>query len=238
MLHIIRSAGHRTPRRRPQPVAARHGHEGCGRPTSPSGRRGRPGSSMPPMPGIVSDGAYLPYGAAAQRRRTNARQRRGGCPLGGELRCSTSMGVESGRIALAGAPDGYQPAGGVRHAPHRPTPTRPTPPLSTLRSASPTRSPPSTPWAPSWSAAALMASTVGGLAVLADGAHRTAGIRGRGGRRRRRGHAGVRRRRRDRRDSLGRVGRAPSSPIAGGRRATTIRSLQEQRSASTSTSRC
>jgi hydroxymethylglutaryl-CoA synthase len=64
------------------------------------------------MPGIVSYGAYLPYWRL--RRSAIGATLGGGGGKGARSVASydedsTSMGVESGRIALAGAPDGYEP---------------------------------------------------------------------------------------------------------------------------------
>ena len=68
---------------------------------------------MANRPGIVSYGAYLPYWRL-QRRDIKATLGTGG---GAGTRCvasydedTTSMAVEAGRLALAAAPDGYQPA--------------------------------------------------------------------------------------------------------------------------------
>ena len=64
------------------------------------------------MPGIVSYGAYLPYwrlqrGAIGQT--LGAGGGKGTRSVASYDEDTTSMGVESGRIALAGAPAGYEP---------------------------------------------------------------------------------------------------------------------------------
>jgi hydroxymethylglutaryl-CoA synthase len=64
------------------------------------------------MPGIVSYGAYLPYwrlqrGAIGQTLGSGGGK--GARSVASYDEDSTSMGVESGRIALAGLPDGYEP---------------------------------------------------------------------------------------------------------------------------------
>jgi hydroxymethylglutaryl-CoA synthase len=64
------------------------------------------------MPGIVSYGAYLPHWRlqrSAIGSTLGSGGGRGARSVAGYDEDSTSMGVESGRIALAGAPDGYQP---------------------------------------------------------------------------------------------------------------------------------
>ena len=64
------------------------------------------------MPGIVSYGAYLPYWRL-QRSAIGQTLGSGGAKGTRSVASfdedSTSMGVESARIALAGAPDGYEP---------------------------------------------------------------------------------------------------------------------------------
>jgi hydroxymethylglutaryl-CoA synthase len=64
------------------------------------------------MPGIVSYGAYLPYwrlqrGAIGQTLGSGGGK--GARSVASYDEDSTSMGVESGRIALVGAPEGYEP---------------------------------------------------------------------------------------------------------------------------------
>jgi hydroxymethylglutaryl-CoA synthase len=64
------------------------------------------------MPGIVSYGAYLPYWRlqrGAIGRTLGSGGGRGARSVASFDEDSTSMGVESGRIALSGAPDGYEP---------------------------------------------------------------------------------------------------------------------------------
>ena len=126
------------------------------------------------MPGIVSYGAYLPYwrlqrGAIGQTLGSGGGK--GTRSVASYDEDTTSMGVESGRVALAGAPAGYR-AGlrGLRHDgaglrrqdqrhgdPRRARPAR-------------RRRRPSTPSAPSARASAprWMAQAAGGLAVLSD----------------------------------------------------------------------
>jgi 3-hydroxy-3-methylglutaryl CoA synthase/uncharacterized OB-fold protein len=64
------------------------------------------------MPGIVSYGAYLPYWRlqrSAIGQTLGAGGGKGARSVASYDEDSTSMGVESGRIALAGAPAGYEP---------------------------------------------------------------------------------------------------------------------------------
>ncbi len=64
------------------------------------------------MPGIVSYGAYLPYWRlqrSAIGQTLGAGGGKGTRSVASYDEDSTSMGVESGRLALAGAPDGYEP---------------------------------------------------------------------------------------------------------------------------------
>jgi 3-hydroxy-3-methylglutaryl CoA synthase/uncharacterized OB-fold protein len=64
------------------------------------------------MPGIVSYGAYLPYWRlqrSAIGQTLGSGGGKGARSVASYDEDSTSMGVESGRIALAGAPDGYEP---------------------------------------------------------------------------------------------------------------------------------
>jgi 3-hydroxy-3-methylglutaryl CoA synthase/uncharacterized OB-fold protein len=64
------------------------------------------------MPGIVSYGAYLPYWRLQRSAIGQTLGSGGGTgtrSVASYDEDSTSMGVESGRIALAGAPDGYEP---------------------------------------------------------------------------------------------------------------------------------
>jgi len=65
------------------------------------------------MPGIVSYGAYLPYWRlqrSAIGQTLGAGGGKGARSVASYDEDSTSMGVEAGRVALAGAPDGYEPA--------------------------------------------------------------------------------------------------------------------------------
>ena len=126
------------------------------------------------MSGIVSYGAYLPYwrlqrGAIGQSLGSGGGK--GTRSVASFDEDSTSMGVESGRIALAAAPQDYAPArrrlrhhgAGVRRQDQRhghPRRARPCP--TTCR-----RSTPSAPSAPA-SAPSSMAQALGGLAVLSD----------------------------------------------------------------------
>ena len=64
------------------------------------------------MPGIVSYGAYLPYWRlqrSAIGQTLGSGGGKGARSVASYDEDSTSMGVESGRIALAGAPEGYEP---------------------------------------------------------------------------------------------------------------------------------
>jgi 3-hydroxy-3-methylglutaryl CoA synthase/uncharacterized OB-fold protein len=65
------------------------------------------------MPGIVSYGAYLPYWRlqrSAIGQSLGSGGGKGARSVASYDEDSTSMGVESGRVALATAPDGYRPA--------------------------------------------------------------------------------------------------------------------------------
>lgn len=65
------------------------------------------------MPGIVSYGAYLPFWRLQRRAIGEALGSGGGKgsrSVAGYDEDTTSMGVEAGRLALAAAPDGYEPA--------------------------------------------------------------------------------------------------------------------------------
>ena len=112
------------------------------------------------MPGIVSYGAYLPYwrlqrGAIGQT--LGAGGGKGTRSVASYDEDSTSMGVEAGRAALAGAPDGYAP-GLLAFATTAPTPDRIAPTASNAGTSSGSAS-------AAWMAVAFVLSAYAGAVV-------------------------------------------------------------------------
>ena len=126
-----------------------------------------------PMPGIVSYGAYLPYWRlqrSAIGRTLGSGGGKGARAVASYDEDSTSMGVESGRIALAGAPEGYEPGlvAFATTAPAYADKTNATAIHAALGLADDVAAFDAVGAVRSGVGAALMASAGGGLAVLAD----------------------------------------------------------------------